>query len=156
MSRLGCRIQSSLHCRKPISMLQYLPIIQQGIGPLLLLRASTVLTSQPYQPAQHRTQHSMSPRIPLLFFFLALACTQSCFWPDGSERDSSTKGNYRPCSNDTSDPLSHICCAVWDTCLPNGLCYNGVYWRESCTLKNWEAGGCQDLCTSAVSQEPAY
>jgi len=117
----------------------------------LLLRAPTVLTSQPYQPAKHRTQQSMSPRIPLLFSFLALAYAQSCFWPNGDSQDDT---RYRPCSNDTSKPLSHICCAEWHECLPNGLCLSdsGAYRRVSCTLSNWEGGGCQDLCTGAIEQ----
>ncbi|RYN37837.1 hypothetical protein AA0113_g10999 [Alternaria arborescens] len=92
--------------------------------------------------------------------FTTLASADNCYWRNGGLQ---TVAKYQPCSNDTSDPLSHICCKIGegeDTCLPNGICqafapteeYLGLYFRESCTLQNWEAGGCQDLCSSGDEQ----
>jgi hypothetical protein len=101
----------------------------------------------------------MLPQVVLCLAFSTLASAQAaCYWRNGGEQ---TVAKYWPCSNDTSDPLSHVCCKIGegeDTCLPNGICEayaptnetKGLWFRESCTLQNWEAGGCQDLCSSGV------
>jgi hypothetical protein len=73
-----------------------------------------------------------------------------CYYYNGTIN---TRSGYRTCSASASSPLSKICCAVWDRCLDNGLCLNtneGGYWRETCTLPNWNSGGCLDICTSGV------
>lgn len=79
---------------------------------------------------------------------------------------------YQPCSNDTSNPLSTICCATnrsnppggsiddgftADICLPSGLCQNILtdsdgstvysYWRDYCTDSEWREGKCLSVCT---------
>lgn len=94
----------------------------------------------------------------------------TCYTPDGNEVEGY---DIAPCSNDPSDPLSHICCMtnrtkapgtstnasdIRDTCLPNGLCQNeslledgSVYlqWgRNWCTNSDWSTGQCLDnVCT---------
>jgi hypothetical protein len=79
--------------------------------------------------------------------------TATCYFPNGAEQPDPA---YAPCSNDTTNPLSTICCASWDTCLPNGLCQNNAMqktFRESCTKSNWADGGCQELCSKEVCIE---
>ena len=79
---------------------------------------------------------------------------------------------YQPCSNDSSNPLSTICCAInrsnpsggnvangftQDICLPSGLCKNILvdangdtvyaYWRDYCTVIDYTSSKCLDVCT---------
>ncbi|OCL12977.1 hypothetical protein AOQ84DRAFT_226595 [Glonium stellatum] len=79
---------------------------------------------------------------------------------------------YQPCSDDSSNPLSTICCAInrpnpsggnitngftQDTCLPSGLCENistdkngnivYAYWRDYCTVSDYTSSKCLDVCT---------
>jgi hypothetical protein len=88
----------------------------------------------------------------LLFATSALVqtATATCYFRNGTEQ---TTPGYAPCSNNSTNPLSNVCCASWDTCLPNGLCQNtnnkNIY-RESCAKSNWDEGGCQDLCSNEV------
>jgi hypothetical protein len=101
----------------------------------------------------------MLPQAGLWLAFTTLASAESCYWRNGGLQ---TIAKYRPCSNDTSEPLSRVCCKIGegeDTCLPNGICQAvapvpneayGIYFRETCTLRDWEAGGCQDLCSTGV------
>ncbi|KAL1795495.1 hypothetical protein ACET3X_005719 [Alternaria dauci] len=102
----------------------------------------------------------MLPRTVLWLALTTLAAADNCYWRNGGLQ---TVAKYQPCSNDTSDPLSHICCKIGegeDTCLPNGICqavaptdtHYGLYFRETCTLQNWEAGGCLNLCSSGEEQ----
>lgn len=74
----------------------------------------------------------------------------ACYWRNGTEN---THPAYAPRINDTSNPLSTICCASWDNLLPNGLCQNkdsSTIYRETCTKSSWEGGGCQELCSAEV------
>lgn len=95
------------------------------------------------------------PLVLLLLTFSALSHAQSgCFWPNGTENPSES---YRPCSNDINNPLHAICCASWDTCLPNGICRGGIdddgnstWWRETCIFDDWTNGGCMDICAQDV------
>ncbi|KAF2864942.1 hypothetical protein BDV95DRAFT_613096 [Massariosphaeria phaeospora] len=98
---------------------------------------------------------TLLPTVILLSSLLA-SCRADCYWRNGTKNPSSS---YKPCSRDSSDPLSKICCADWDSCLPNGICKGvsneeskDVYWRESCTESDWGAGGCQELCSNESSQ----
>ena len=79
---------------------------------------------------------------------------------------------YQPCSKDSSNPLSTICCAInrdnpsggniangftQDICLPSGLCQNILvdangdtvyaYWRDYCTVNDYTSSKCLDVCT---------
>ena len=100
-------------------------------------------------------------RINFCFIFLLrLASLQpamsACYWRNGTQVRESV---YSPQINDTSDPLSNICCAGWDNLLPNGLCENKaekVIWRESCTKSNWDEGGCQELCSNEVQLKNGF
>lgn len=109
------------------------------------------------------------------FASCALLATATCYTPDGNE----VQGNdVAPCSNDPSDPLSHICCItnrpkapgtstnaseISDTCLPNGLCQNeslledgSIYlqWgRNWCTNRDWSTGQCLDNVCTRTSRE---
>ncbi|KAF1952553.1 hypothetical protein CC80DRAFT_495333 [Byssothecium circinans] len=89
----------------------------------------------------------------------------TCYLPNGTAR------YWQPCSSDTSDPLSNVCCALDrtipaggngslgltnDECLPNGVCMNRAvvggrtdrtYWRNACTDKEWTPGKCFDICS---------
>lgn len=83
-------------------------------------------------------------------FTLASFAESACYWRNGTQNPSP---DYEPCSTDLSNPLHTVCCAKWDTCLPNGLCQSGFdqdFWRETCTKKNWDEGGCQELCSNEV------
>ncbi|KAF1846142.1 uncharacterized protein K460DRAFT_417283 [Cucurbitaria berberidis CBS 394.84] len=82
----------------------------------------------------------------LLAFVIFQEVKAACYFRNGT----ATTADFSPCSNDTSNALSTVCCATWDTCLPNGLCqsYDKVIWRESCTKKNWDEGGCQEMCSN--------
>ncbi|KAF2272733.1 uncharacterized protein EI97DRAFT_436667 [Westerdykella ornata] len=85
-----------------------------------------------------------------LFFALTLVYSveSACYWRNGTQDPSP---DYEPCSSDLSNPLHTVCCAKWDTCLPNGLCQSNRdqdIWRETCTKKNWDEGGCQELCSN--------
>ncbi|OAL57498.1 hypothetical protein IQ07DRAFT_582657 [Pyrenochaeta sp. DS3sAY3a] len=70
----------------------------------------------------------------------------ACYFRNGT----ATTADFSPCSLDASNPMSNVCCARWDTCLPNGLCqsFDDVIWRETCTKQNWDEGGCQELCSN--------
>jgi len=91
----------------------------------------------------------------LLIFalFIVSALSQKCYYPSGNE----ASPGYQPCSKDTSDPLSTICCNVelGDVCLPNGLCavsgWPPRFWRKFCTERDWTTGKCIDACISDVS-----
>jgi hypothetical protein len=85
--------------------------------------------------------------------FLAAASIRpaqgACFFRNGTQ----TTSDYAPCSLDPTAALSTVCCASWDTCLPNGLCQSSIdklFWRETCTKQNWDDGGCQELCSKDV------
>ncbi|KAG9195720.1 hypothetical protein G6011_00841 [Alternaria panax] len=98
----------------------------------------------------------MFPNIFLYSSLVTLAFAQTCYWRNGTAQDDL---DYQPCSSNASDPLSHICCSSSrDICLPNGLCKTlytedtYIYFRESCTLSNWESGGCQELCSDTTGQ----
>jgi hypothetical protein len=97
-----------------------------------------------------------------------------CFHPNGTQ---TTDLYHAPCSNDISNPLSTICCAVEranpaqglstdgfsrDICLDNGICQNSwrvnrtdpkvytSYWREECTVQDWRSGKCLSVCVNEV------
>ncbi|OAG02002.1 uncharacterized protein CC84DRAFT_1208143 [Paraphaeosphaeria sporulosa] len=100
----------------------------------------------------------------------------TCYTPDGNAVQ---EDDVAPCSNDPSDPLSHICCItnrpkasgtstnaseIRDTCLPNGLCQNeslledgSIYlqWgRNWCTNPDWSTGQClDDVCTRTAGEK---
>lgn len=83
---------------------------------------------------------------------LVLPVTGACYFRNGT----ATTSDFSPCSADTKDPMHTVCCASWDTCLPNGLCQSNrdkgakTIWRETCTKRNWDEGGCQELCSTEV------
>jgi hypothetical protein len=86
----------------------------------------------------------------LLAAIILREAAAACYYRNGTLE---AKAGFRPCATDPQDPMSKICCATWDTCHRNGLCQsqsNNRYYRESCTLSNWESGGCQDLCSTDV------
>ncbi|KAF2248795.1 hypothetical protein BU26DRAFT_519004 [Trematosphaeria pertusa] len=105
-----------------------------------------------------RCQHSTLLILPFSFSLLTLTRATTCYAPNGSIE---TNTEYQPCSNDTSDPLSTICCA-WnrangpDICVPNGLCQRGPkegeteqdaeYTKPQCTEQNWDDPGCLNVC----------
>jgi hypothetical protein len=102
-----------------------------------------------------------------------------CYQPNGARLEDSY---YQPCSNDSSKPLSSICCATgrsnpdaWfistggltsDVCLSNGICMNRarenetearlrvIYYREGCTTRDWKSGKCLDVCVDNVCGFP--
>ncbi|KAF2650986.1 hypothetical protein K491DRAFT_682541 [Lophiostoma macrostomum CBS 122681] len=106
----------------------------------------------------------------VVLFSLASGVVSTCYWPTGNETYGRDLTEHQPCSNDTTSPLSTICCALNrtnpsggdvidgrtnDECLPNGVCRNRVldhgtmeisYWRETCTSKDWKTGLCLDVC----------
>jgi hypothetical protein len=89
-----------------------------------------------------------------LLIFLPQAIAQ-CYWRNGTINPFTIDGHteYGPCSQDRLNPLSRICCADHDACLPNGICQSkddGSFWRESCTRSNWTDGSCQSLCSDEV------
>ncbi|KAF1966362.1 hypothetical protein BU23DRAFT_326744 [Bimuria novae-zelandiae CBS 107.79] len=80
-------------------------------------------------------------------------CETACYWRNGTADPDFA---YKACDTDPLKPLSKICCnSDHDECLPNGLYQNvetHVYWRETCTNKTWELGGCLELCSREISQ----
>jgi len=98
-----------------------------------------------------------------------------CYNPNGTAVYGWDAGSiYQPCSNDTTSPLSSVCCALnranpsggsindgftADVCLPSGLCQNILtdengsvmtsFWRDYCTSAEWEDGKCLGVCTGA-------
>jgi hypothetical protein len=148
-----------------------------GISIAAFLATST--RSSTYRQAKMWTTSTLS-RLPVLVFCVSLTpwsnfVEATCYHPNGTE----TTDNYHsPCSNDTSNPLSSICCAnkrpnpsgglatmgdTSDTCLPNGICMNqkklnendrgtnNGYFREECTSKDWQSGNCPNFCLNNVS-----
>jgi hypothetical protein len=118
-----------------------------------------------------------SASLPAFFSLLQLLTVHhaqaQCYLPNGTV---TTDLYHNRCSNDTSNPLNTICCAVdraplpgtyaeigytKDECLDSGICRNryedaegrrGVtYWREECTEKDWRSGKCLNVCTDDVS-----
>ncbi|KIW78767.1 hypothetical protein Z517_08606 [Fonsecaea pedrosoi CBS 271.37] len=79
--------------------------------------------------------------------------SKTCYTPAGEDTNGpySTPQNstYQPC-NPTDGTVS-MCCASWDTCMPNGLCWNEAYhiwWRESCTDPDFTDPNCVKLFTN--------
>ncbi|KAF1954054.1 hypothetical protein CC80DRAFT_550517 [Byssothecium circinans] len=111
-------------------------------------------------------------------FFLLLGSLNylvdaKCYLPDGT---AATNPQWAACSEDASDPLSTICCAMnrtnpaggnskdgptAETCLPNGLCQNDAaddngnhkfsYQRAYCTTADWNSGKCLTTCGATGS-----
>ena len=88
----------------------------------------------------------------LLLPSLALSA-KTCYTPGGEDINgpfsTPTNSTYRPC-NPTDGTVS-VCCATWDTCMPNGLCWNNAYhiwWRESCTDPHFTDPNCVKLFVS--------
>ncbi|KIW32223.1 uncharacterized protein PV07_03783 [Cladophialophora immunda] len=91
-----------------------------------------------------------------MVFFLSLrlaVSSKTCYTPAGEDTNGpySTPQNstYQPC-NPTDGTVS-MCCASWDTCMPNGLCWNEAYhiwWRESCTDPDFTDPNCVKLYTN--------
>jgi hypothetical protein len=111
--------------------------------------------------------------LSLLQLFTVHHVQAQCYLPNGTV---TTDLYHNRCTNDTSNPLNTICCAVdraplpgtytengytKDECLDSGICRNryedadgrrGVtYWREECTEKDWRSGKCLNVCTDDVS-----
>ncbi|KAL5387173.1 hypothetical protein DPSP01_003784 [Paraphaeosphaeria sporulosa] len=95
--------------------------------------------------------------IPSLLLF-ARNVRAGCYFPDGT-LDKNVE--YQPCSEDSSNPLSTICCATnrkdgADICAPNGLCQVGTkkgsppadaaWTKPSCTNQDWSEDGCLHVC----------
>jgi hypothetical protein len=83
-------------------------------------------------------------------YALVQTATGTCYFRNGTAQPDPA---YAACSNQSANALSTVCCASWDTCLPNGLCQsslNQLVYRESCTIRNWDDGGCQELCSNEV------
>ncbi|KAF2451618.1 hypothetical protein P171DRAFT_478655 [Karstenula rhodostoma CBS 690.94] len=89
---------------------------------------------------------------------LARNVRAGCYFPDGT-LDKNVE--YQPCSEDSSNPLSSICCATnrkdgADICAPNGLCQVGrkkgsppaqaAWTKPSCTNQDWSEDGCLHVC----------
>jgi hypothetical protein len=98
---------------------------------------------------------------------------KNCFLPQGSQ---ATNEQWAPCSSDSSNPLSNICCATnrtiptggrgkdefqtADVCLDNGICMNrylddnGDYRRKFlrgyCTSDDFDSGKCLNICGKTV------
>lgn len=122
------------------------------------------------------------PPLRLPGLFPALSLTLASLFPIVSCMCYSSNGSavlnwgpdsvYQPCSNDSSNPLSTICCAInrsnpsggniangftQDICLPSGLCQNILvdangdtvyaYWRDFCTVNDYKSSKCLDVCT---------
>lgn len=62
----------------------------------------------------------VSPTMIALFLLFATALAQQCYYPSGTQTDSSTV----PCNN-TATGFVH-CCAVGDTCISNGFCFGAA------------------------------
>lgn len=129
--------------------------------------ASTLRIMQP--PLFHR------PSFPIIFLlsFLVSQVSCMCYAANGSAVwNWGPESIYQPCSNDSSNPLSTICCATnranppggsisdgftADICLPSGLCQNILtdedgtvlyaYWRDYCTISQWTKDKCLKVCT---------
>jgi hypothetical protein len=115
---------------------------------------------------------------PWLVYALQLLTPQlvqaACYHPNGIQN---TQPHHAPCSNDALNPLSTICCATErpnpaggliedgftnDICLENGICMNqyqknrtdpkiySEYFREECTVQNWQSGKCLTVCVDDV------
>jgi hypothetical protein len=96
------------------------------------------------RPHMIRPRTMFGPSLILLLFALEVAA-DDCYWRNGGRQ---LDLNYQQCRSSTT------CCAVRDDCLDNGLCRlkanHSFYWRESCTQSDWDAGGCQDICSTNV------
>lgn len=71
--------------------------------------------------------------------------TAACYNPDRS---------LDPDSRYSANGSTSMCCASYDTSLPNGLCHNtgdGTYTRGTCSTATWDEGHCQTLCTDHAS-----
>ncbi|KAM7218995.1 hypothetical protein V8F06_005587 [Rhypophila decipiens] len=78
----------------------------------------------------------------------------ACYRPDGVDRNALPwikDNDYQPCNKGGGHSM---CCSTqsFDTCRPNGLCYNEgakLLWRESCTDPTWKDPACIKLCAGA-------
>lgn len=109
---------------------------------------------------------------------LSLTTLAECYHPNGKVQ---IQANHAPCADVLNNPLNTMCCAInrsnpsegfvkdgltADVCLPNGLCkqvsrqdesspLEPVYFREECTVADWEGGRCLTVCFSnSVCQCP--
>ncbi|KAF2471166.1 uncharacterized protein BDR25DRAFT_367896 [Lindgomyces ingoldianus] len=114
---------------------------------------------------------SFSILVQLSTLFAYVSCM--CYISNGSAVFNwDANSVYQPCSNDSSNVLSTICCATnrnnpsggniangftADICLPSGLCQNILtdsggnkiyaYWRDYCTESDYKSSKCLDACT---------
>ena len=59
---------------------------------------------------------------------------------------------YRPC--DSGSEFS-MCCATFDQCRPDGLCFSGWdgnIWRDGCTDPTWKSPNCVKLCDTGLGK----
>lgn len=86
----------------------------------------------------------------LLLFLISVAFAKTCYNPDGSPLPGSI-ADVQPCV--LTSGAHSMCCATLrseftDTCLPNGLCNDGAYWRDFCTDPSWNSPFClKGVCT---------
>lgn len=92
----------------------------------------------------------------LLYFFFAIFWSftrAACYYPNGIDMAESDTieplGDYAPCNSGNEHSM---CCARWDTCRSDGLCYsnwNGgkhEVFRDGCTDRTWKSPSCVKLC----------
>lgn len=120
------------------------------------------------------------PALSLTFASLFPIASCMCYVSNGSAvLNWGSDSVYQPCSRDSSNPLSTICCAInrsnppggniangftQDICLPSGLCQNILvnadgdtvyaYWRDYCTVNDYTSSKCLDVCTGNGEASP--
>lgn len=80
----------------------------------------------------------------------SLAAQPKCYFPNGSEIQSSNTTTYEAC-NGIAGATSQ-CCATSEGCSANGLCVSseGQYSRGGCTDPTFQSPFCLSICTSIL------
>lgn len=97
--------------------------------------------------------------LPCFFFEIFCPLVRgACYYPNGTDMnefyDFPVKANYSPC-NFSSEHV--MCCAQWDSCRSDGLCFNKQdsnkeVWRDGCTDPTWKSPSCIKLCLDGCKQ----
>ena len=96
----------------------------------------------------------------LLYFFVQIFWSfthAACYFPNGVDMKESTfqpAPDYSPCNTGGEHAM---CCARWDTCRFDGLCFTSFgskeVFRDGCTDRTWKSPSCVKLCIDGICKQ---
>lgn len=89
--------------------------------------------------------------LPLLLTAFSAYATDVCYFPTGVRDVNSWACNKTAYANGDGT----ACCSAGDTCMGNGVCYQGwtgIMYRQSCTDRTWGSPNCASVATTGQSR----